>query len=615
MSGSLPSHDELMVECDAVPVNEPMEESGNGNEQMEDWNDEVDVNAPNPPTNNAKSITSANDGVIKALVDKAVINLDTLVPLYTPFSLINRLQFIADRCPPLQREAMLTMVDILKKHTKSASRYLQVCGRLEAIGAATNLVDNGWASSTQQAAYARTDHLLAEFKKQKDEGVKESTRRAMEELFLHYLDLGLHSDALRLYNKGMRDYCSQFRHVMSMYVQWLECAVEEGEWSRMNSLLSQAERAINDAQDTEQNTQASSAQQMRVRGSTQMTNAKSNKTIIKSARAKMDVIHGLSRINSKQFKEAAEKFIQSCPDEVPVPWIVSHRDIATYGTLCALATFDRKDLKSLHAGTGDNQFKRFLETEPDLVRLLGSWVRSDWGVVLDGLEEMKGRLLLDPFVSSHVSQLFSAIRERGLILHLVPFHTIDIKKTAATFRCDMSTIEDALIELSDKGVISPRIDAIRGIAEIQPRDERQAAYERVLEVTQQIIDRSNDTIFKALLGQARVYVQHESRGKRKTTGLYRMEPDHEDEPVSQMGFGGRAVRRLRGAFARPDPQDHFDLHSTMEPVNGGRSSPGFSTRQQSSSHQQPPHGQSPEGEPREAAEANPSPPNPPQPSF
>lgn len=49
--------------------------------------------------------------------------------------------------------------------------------------------------------------------------------------------------------------------------------------------------------------------------------------------------------------------IQSSPDEIPVPWIISHADIATYGTFCALATFERKDLKTLYAGTGENQFK------------------------------------------------------------------------------------------------------------------------------------------------------------------------------------------------------------------------------------------------------------------
>ena len=85
-------------------------------------------------------------------------------------------------------------------------------------------------------------------------------------------------------------------------------------------------------------------------------------------------------------------------------------------------------------------FRRFLETEPELVRLLASWVRSDWGVVLDGLEEIKGRLLLDPFISLHVTHLFSTIRERALILHLTAFHTIDIKKTAATFRCDVPKV-------------------------------------------------------------------------------------------------------------------------------------------------------------------------------
>lgn len=38
----------------------------------------------------------------------------------------------------------------------------------------------------------------------------------MEELFDHYVHMGNYTDALRLYGRGMREYCTQFKHLMKV---------------------------------------------------------------------------------------------------------------------------------------------------------------------------------------------------------------------------------------------------------------------------------------------------------------------------------------------------------------------------------------------------------------
>ena len=69
-------------------------------------------------------------------------------------------------------------------------------------------IDKNWIEITTVKANSRLECLLAEFKRQKDEAVKESIRRALEDVFHHYVQMGNLQEALKLYSRGMREYCT-----------------------------------------------------------------------------------------------------------------------------------------------------------------------------------------------------------------------------------------------------------------------------------------------------------------------------------------------------------------------------------------------------------------------
>ena len=87
--------------------------------------------------------------------------------------------------------------------------------------------------------------------------------------------------------------------------------------------------------------------------------------------------------------------------------------MATYGGLCALATFDRSELQKLVIGS--TSFKLFLELDPQLREVIFSFQASRYGKCLKLLEEMKENLLLDLYLAGHVGTLYSLIRNRGLV--------------------------------------------------------------------------------------------------------------------------------------------------------------------------------------------------------
>jgi len=62
-----------------------------------------------------------------------------------------------------------------------------------------------------------------------------------------------------------------------------------------------------------------------------------------------------------------------------------------YGGLCALASFDRSELKSKVIDNAE--FKQFLELEPHIRELIHGFYNSKYSVVLDILDKWKVKLL------------------------------------------------------------------------------------------------------------------------------------------------------------------------------------------------------------------------------
>jgi len=116
-----------------------------------------------------------------------------------------------------------------------------------------------------------------------------------------------------------------------------------------------------------------------------------------------------------------------CPDRK----VISPQDIATYGCICALASFDRIDLKNRIL---ENQnFRQFLELTPQFRKIIEDFYQSKYTSCLQGLEQIKSELQLDIHLHDHVAGLFQEIRKRALIQYFSPFLSVDMNKMAATF--------------------------------------------------------------------------------------------------------------------------------------------------------------------------------------
>ncbi|RCN34419.1 hypothetical protein ANCCAN_19747, partial [Ancylostoma caninum] len=311
----------------------------------------------------------------------SAVDIETLCQTYTTHSLLIRLQFIADHCPPLKRDATIGMINELRNNTLNVARYSELMSSLESIEKQaddqnhleTPVLDQTWVDQTTLKTANQLDFLLSEYKKQKDEGVKESTRRAMDELFQYYISIGDITEALHLYSRGMREYCSQFKHIIQMWINWMEASIWVGEWQRVDTIAAQAERSMKEAEEAESvwlsngahAQQAGSTAAARTRPvifgvSSSTTNraavTKCTRLLISSGRAKLDAACGLSKLQSGRYKQAADRFLKVDLDFLDMPWLFSASDMAVYCTLCAIASYDRSELKKKVIHDGNCRF-------------------------------------------------------------------------------------------------------------------------------------------------------------------------------------------------------------------------------------------------------------------
>ncbi|RXN31507.1 COP9 signalosome complex subunit 1 [Labeo rohita] len=348
------------------------------------------------------------------VVENPTLDLEQYASSYSGLMRIERLQFIADHCPQLRVEALkmaLSFVqrtfnvdvyeEIHRKLTEATRQFKDVQGVPDAVpeGAVEPPpLDTAWAESTRKKALLKLEKLDTDLKNYKGNSIKESIRRGHDDLGDHYLDCGDLSNALKCYSRA-RDYCTSAKHVINMCLNVIKVSVYLQNWSHVLSYVSKAESTPEIAE------------------------------------------VGLAELASRKYKPAAKCFLQASFDHCDFPEVgvifslvlmphqlLSPSNVAVYGGLCALATFDRQELQ--RNVISSSSFKLFLELEPQVRDIIFKFYESKYASCLKMLDEMKDNLLLDMYLAPHVRTLYTQIRNRALIQIL---YARDVDQRSTTF--------------------------------------------------------------------------------------------------------------------------------------------------------------------------------------
>jgi len=403
----------------------------------------------NPAKGDKKDMPQAPTIKKAPKVSHKEFDLDQYISNYTGHSRITRLIFIGERWEEGGLKAFKMAVDELKK-TMNTSIYKDLYDVYkvgELLGAGYQK-DQEWIDSVDKKTHQQIERLEIELNQYKTHLVKESIRVAYNDLGDAHYEKGDLNSALKCFVRT-RDYCATSKHILVMCLNVIRVSIEMGNFSHVINYVNKAEQTpdMND----------------------------------KVVSGKIKCSAGLAHLENRKYKVAARKFLET-DFELGNNFtdVLSSRDVAIYGGLCALATFDRQELKRKVL---DNQvFKNFLELVPQVRGLLNDFYGSRYASCLNYLEQLKNDLLLDLHLHDHVSSLYQQIRNKALIQYFSPFVSVDLGTMAKAFNTDVSGLEKELSALILEGSIQARIDSHNKVLYAKAINQRSSTFDKSIKM-------------------------------------------------------------------------------------------------------------------------------------
>ncbi|PVD38769.1 hypothetical protein C0Q70_01392 [Pomacea canaliculata] len=427
-------------------------------------------------------------------VENPSLDLEQYAAQYSGLARLNRLMFIADHCPSLRIEALRMALNYVLTtyntnlygiiHRKLQEAAALNSGLPDAVAGSVHSVpplDVQWMETTAKKAAFKLEKLDTDLKNYKSNSIKESIRRGHDDLGDHYLDCGDLSNALKCYSRA-RDYCTNPKHVVNMCLNVIKVSVYLQNWSHVLSYVNKAE-------------------------STPETESAKEANLTTQSRLKCAA--GLADLATRKYKSAAKYFLQTSFDHCDFPELLSPSNVAMYGALCALASFDRQELQVNVISS--SSFKQFLELEPQLRDILHNFYDSKYASCLKLLAEIRDNLLLDMYLAPHVSSLYTQIRNRALCQYFSPYLSADMRKMAAAFNTSVGALEDELMQLILDGQINARIDSHNKILYAKDTDQRSSTFERALAIGREYQRRTKALVLRSAVLKNQIHVKSPPR--------------------------------------------------------------------------------------------------------
>lgn len=432
-------------------------------------------------------------------VEDPTLDLESYANSYTGLARLYRLIFIADHCPALRLEAIKMAIHYVMQQTYNVNMYQQLHKKLADLNQSAPqpsllpdvasqsggnsldvpAYDSVWVEQKTKKAALKLEKLDNDLKNSKSNSIKESIRRGHDDLGDHYLSCGELANALKCYSRA-RDYCTSGRHVINMCLNVIKVSIYLQNWSHVLSYVSKAECTpeFSDTQNRDQN---------------------------QATLTRLKCAAGLAELATRKYKLAAKHFLQANFDHCDFPDMISCNNIAIYGGLCALATFDRQELqKNVISSTS---FKLFLELETQIRDIVFKFYESKYAQCLKLLNDMRENLLLDIYLAPHVNKLYTQIRNRALIQYFSPYMSADMRKMSEAFNCTVSELENEIMHLILDGQIQARIDSHNKILYAKDADQRSVTFEKAINTGKEFQRRTRMLILRTAMLKKHIHVK------------------------------------------------------------------------------------------------------------
>eukprot|EP01010_Urceolus_cornutus_P004015 NODE_600_length_1507_cov_352.349794_g449_i0.p1 GENE.NODE_600_length_1507_cov_352.349794_g449_i0~~NODE_600_length_1507_cov_352.349794_g449_i0.p1 ORF type:complete len:433 (-),score=115.29 NODE_600_length_1507_cov_352.349794_g449_i0:152-1450(-) len=403
----------------------------------------------------------------------AALDLEQYAGQYVGMGKICRLLHIVKHSPQHATDAARMAAAELQKG-KNTTLYREVCKQWQEKGMPVQF-DEPWVTQVDENAARTIERLETELSAAKSNLIKESIRLGYNELGAFYLERGELPNSLKSYIRS-REYCTTSKQILEMYLNVIRVALGFSNFSVVTQNVGKAEQSPDYGKD-------------------------------KRDVGKLKVAAGLSNLDARKYRPAARKFIET-PFEMGNSFaeMFSANDVATFGGLCALATYDRNELKRQLIDNAN--FKNYLELVPEVREIIKDFYESRYTTCLGALEKLKDVLLLDIYLRPHVAGLYEMIRQRALKQYVSPFMSVDLNKMAAAFNTSTQLLEKELAQLIMDGKIQVRIDSHNKILYAQRDNERVITFSKTIEAGQVFVADTEASIRRLNMLRCDFQVKH-----------------------------------------------------------------------------------------------------------
>lgn len=141
--------------------------------------------------------------------------------------------------------------------------------------------------------------------------------------------------------------------------------------------------------------------------------------------------------------------------------VLSANDVAIYGGLCAMAFFDREELKNRLLD--NSEFKTYLELEPHIREAAQAFFSARYSITLGILDRHKADFVVDIFLSPHIDLLYKEIRQKALVQAFYPYSTLELSTLSSLFSTPVPDLALEVVQLIESGKIKARLDSQRNV--------------------------------------------------------------------------------------------------------------------------------------------------------
>jgi len=400
---------------------------------------------------------------MKEATPSSSFDLESYASCYTGRTKLARLKFIGQRAPSLRADAFKMLLSEIKGG-QDVTLYQETLQLMNDFNVPAEPKDQEWITKVQEQTEKAFEKLEVELCQHKLNSIKEKVRMGHNDLGHHHLATGNLHEALKCFIRT-RDYGTTQKHAIEMSLHVIKVGVLLGNYSHVMNYVSKAEQALETPPDP-------------------------------VVSAKLRVVTGLSHLEGAKYKQAALKFTHMKvevgkdnnqpvlknihPDDLSFSEVMAPQDVATYGGLCALATFDRQELSS--KVMADTAFKQFMETSPDMRQAVDHFYHSRYAACLSLMDKMRGDLEMDLHMAPHVDSLYALIRSRALVQYFTPFASVRMDLMAEAFNCDIPQLQTELSQLIVKKEIKARIDSHNKIIYARTADHEVSTFHRAIQM-------------------------------------------------------------------------------------------------------------------------------------